>query len=59
MVKCRDASGSTCAISNQSAAFSIFSISHDVVFITRMIAPNIWENRNSSTPSCFFPAFVS
>ena len=30
-----------------------------VVFITRMIAPNIWENRDSSTPSCFFPAVVS
>jgi hypothetical protein len=32
---------------------------HYVVFITRMIAPNIWENRASSTPSCFFPAVVS
>ncbi len=30
-----------------------------VVFITRMIAPNIWENRDASTPSCFFPAVVS
>ena len=30
-----------------------------VVFITRMIAPNISENRDSSTPSCFFPAAVS
>ena len=32
---------------------------HYVVFITRMIAPDIWENRDSSTPSCFFPAAVS
>jgi hypothetical protein len=30
-----------------------------VVFITRMIAPNIWENRDASMPSCFFPAVVS
>ncbi len=35
------------------------SIRNYVVFITRLIAPNISENRDSSTPSCFFPAVVS